>query len=410
MSSSRIKLRISARYLAPAVLALVLAGAVACSAVLDDVGGFFEDDEANDRALTQDGGDQDFPKLSEVPDTPRPASSPEDLDQLSEGLVADRDEARYTNETLRSRYADDALDGSERQVASAATAVEPVRQPVQETDPGEFADRQLVSAIEPASETVLRERRAAEQDDGMTASGGETSSYSNTADSGGSTDRQLESGQTVRRSDLSETRVAMVTKSGVMPINQFRALFNARFDSSGSSPYRQVNAQQVSAQVRQDSLLSDRPLSTSSADIAPAPTASLSSEPPFSDQIDGVSAATVSFQAASIPFSAGSTALNSADRATLKQVVKLHHKFGGNVRVIGHSSQRTRDMDSNNHRLVNFQVSLDRATAVSMELTRLGVPAAAVIVDARSDNEPLSYEYMPAGEAENRRADIYIEF
>ena len=80
------------------------------------------------------------------------------------------------------------------------------------------------------------------------------------------------------------------------------------------------------------------------------------------------------------------------------------------MRVIGHASRRTRDMDLNSHSWVNFQISLDRATAVSMELTRLGVPALAVLVDARSDNEPVSYEYMPAGEAENRRADVFIEF
>jgi outer membrane protein OmpA-like peptidoglycan-associated protein len=398
MSSSRIKLRISTRYLAPAMLALVLAGGAACATVWDDVGGFFEDDEANDRALTQDGGDQDFPKLSEVPDTPRPASSPEDLDQLSEGLIADRDEARYTNETLRSRYADESLDGEERQVASAATAVDPVRQAVQETDSGEFTDRQVASAIEPASETVLRERRAVEQNDGATATSSE------------STIREIEPGQTVRRADVDETRVAMVTESGVMPLSQFRALFNERFDSSGSSTYRQANVQPVSALVGQDSLLSNRPLSTgSAADILPAATASLSPDP-FGDQAGGAPSASVSFQAASIPFSTGSSALNSADRSMLKQVVKLHQKFGGYVRVIGHSSQRTRDMDSNSHRLVNFQVSLDRATVVSMELTRLGVPAESVLVDARSDNELLSYEYMPAGETENRRADVYIEF
>ncbi|HIM45844.1 MAG TPA: hypothetical protein EYM34_06240, partial [Alphaproteobacteria bacterium] len=104
-----------------------MAGTVSCSTVWDDVGGFFEDDEANDRALSQSGEDQDFPKLSDVPDTPRTASSPEDLDRLSEGLVADRDEARYTNETLRSRYADDALGGEERLVASAEAAPRPVQ-------------------------------------------------------------------------------------------------------------------------------------------------------------------------------------------------------------------------------------------------------------------------------------------
>jgi len=132
MSSSRIKLRIFARYLAPAVLALVLVGAAACSTAWDDVGAYFEDDEASDRTLTQDGGEIDFPKLGATPDTPRPASSPEDLDQLTEGLVADRDEARYTNETLRSRYADDDRKGEERQMASPASAVEPVRKQVHE--------------------------------------------------------------------------------------------------------------------------------------------------------------------------------------------------------------------------------------------------------------------------------------
>ena len=44
MSSSLIKPNISARYLAPVVLALMLVGSAACSTVMDDVGGFFWDD------------------------------------------------------------------------------------------------------------------------------------------------------------------------------------------------------------------------------------------------------------------------------------------------------------------------------------------------------------------------------
>jgi flagellar motor protein MotB len=120
--------------------------------------------------------------------------------------------------------------------------------------------------------------------------------------------------------------------------------------------------------------------------------------------------AAISFQATSIPFAVGSAALNSSDRAQLKKVAELHEQFGGVVRVIGHASRRTRDMEFDTHQWVNFQLSLDRATAVSVELTRLGVPAQSMLVMARSDNEPLTYEYMPKGEAENRRADIYIEY
>ncbi|MFP6690027.1 MAG: OmpA family protein [Alphaproteobacteria bacterium] len=402
MSSSRIKSRISARYLAPVVLALVLAGTAACSTVWDDVGGFFEDDEANDRALSQSGEDQDFPKLSDVPDTPRPASSPEDLDRLSEGLIADRDEARYTNETLRSRYADDALGGEERLVASAEAAPRPVQERAA-AEPGEFADqRRISSAIEPASESVLRESGTARPVD----SARETGAYSDDGSAAYTERRKIESEQTLRRSDLSETRTTMATESGVMSLSQFRALFDKRFDSSGSATYHQANVQQVSAQVRQDRPVSEPPLLVSGGgDIMP-----VQPPEPFYAPIDGATSATVAFQAASIPFSVGSTAITSADRAALKQVAKLHQQFGGIVRVIGHASQRTRDMDADSHRLVNFQLSLDRATAVSMELTRLGVPAEAVMVVSRSDNEPLSYEYMPAGEAENRRAEVYIEY
>ncbi len=390
MSSSPIKLNISARYLAPVVLALVLVGAAACSTVLDDVGGFFEDDQANDRNLTQDDGETDFPKLSKVPDTPRPASSPEDLDQLTGGLVADRDEARYTNETLRSHYADDDLEDQEPQSFLPASTVEPVRKQVFELEPGEFANQQLVSATDSASEPVLRELRAADQNGNVTAK------------AGASKITKIESEQMMQ----SETRFALVSESGVIPINEFRALFNERFNSSGSLTYRKANVPQLPDQVEQGSVLSEKLLSSGTADLVPTPLSANS----LGDSGASTSTAVVSFQAASIPFSSGSSTLNSSGRAALKQVVRLHREFGGHVRVIGHASRRTRDMDLNSHSWVNFQISLDRATAVSMELTRLGVPALAVLVDARSDNEPVSYEYMPAGEAENRRADVFIEF
>ena len=44
------------------------------------------------------------------------------------------------------------------------------------------------------------------------------------------------------------------------------------------------------------------------------------------------------------------------------------------------------------------------------ELVRLGVSPNALLVEARSDTEPVFYESMPAGEAENRRAEVFLEF
>ncbi len=389
MPSSRIKFRISSRFLAGAVLVLVLTGAASCSSVWDDVTSFIEDDEANDRALTNSNDGEDFPKLSDVPDTIRPASSPEDLDQLAEGLVADRSEARYTDETLRSRYADAAEEKFERQVAAASSAPE-------------FADlaeqRIQSSGIEPASDAVLGDRQALDREERAIAR--ESDSYSASAS------REIR--------QLRETRVASFDPSadayGVMPISQFRDLFNARFDSSGRSPYQNAEVRQQAAQVAGDRLATDRILASDTENLVRAEMELATPEPPLSYVAEDSGLAAISFQATSIPFAVGSAALNSSDRAQLKKVAELHEQFGGVVRVIGHASRRTRDMEFDAHQWVNFQLSLDRATAVSVELTRLGVPAQSMLVMARSDNEPLTYEYMPKGEAENRRADIYIEY
>ena len=445
MPSNRIKFRIHNRFLAGAALALVLTGAASCSTVWDDVSGFIEDDETNDRVLTNSGDNEDFPKLSEVPNTPRPASSPEDLERLAEGLVADRDDARYTNETLRSRYADQIDENDERQVerqvAAAAGTPEPAARPAQLSaqESADFADQNQAerslsderrdSGIEPASEAVIRQSRAANQQDERMATRDKASdsSYATTDNQGATDNQYIERKRSVvaqsqpvssEPTTLRETRVAAVrqptAKFGVMKISKFRDLFNARFDSSGRSPLQnsQIQSQttQVTGNAPATAAITDHTVSLASTDMVRAQMKLTAPEPPIAGSDSDSGLAAISFQAATIPFEIGSSSLSSADRSALKSVVKLHKKFGGVVRVIGHSSRRTRDMDASRHQMVNFQLSLDRATAVSVELARLGVPSQAVMVMSRSDNEPLTYEYMPRGEAQNRRADVYIEY
>ena len=53
-------------------------------------------------------------------------------------------------------------------------------------------------------------------------------------------------------------------------------------------------------------------------------------------------------------------------------------------------------MDLVQHRMVNFNVSLDRANSVARELVRQGVPEQAVFVAALSDSRPLYHEIMPS--------------
>jgi outer membrane protein OmpA-like peptidoglycan-associated protein len=86
----------------------------------------------------------------------------------------------------------------------------------------------------------------------------------------------------------------------------------------------------------------------------------------------------------------------------------LIRDYNATVEIVGHASSRTRNMDPFEHKLVNFEMSLQRANAVAEALINAGAPSERISVLAVGDSQPLSSEAMPAGEAENRRAEIYL--
>ncbi|MBN06650.1 MAG: hypothetical protein CMM45_02305 [Rhodospirillaceae bacterium] len=117
-----------------------------------------------------------------------------------------------------------------------------------------------------------------------------------------------------------------------------------------------------------------------------------------------------SYQVATILFKNGSAKLRGADKRILKKVAAQHKSMGGTLRIVGHASSRTRNLDPVKHKVVNFAISAARADAVVRELVRLGAKPSNLFVGAVSDNQPKFRETMPSGEAGNRRTDIYIDF
>jgi outer membrane protein OmpA-like peptidoglycan-associated protein len=107
-------------------------------------------------------------------------------------------------------------------------------------------------------------------------------------------------------------------------------------------------------------------------------------------------------------FGNGSSQLSDTDRQVLQQVVQLQRIQGGVLRIIGHASQRTGNMDALAQDQVNRQVSLQRATAVAQALVGMGVQPMLVQVAAAGDGQTLYSESTPAGEAGNRRAEVYL--
>jgi len=108
-------------------------------------------------------------------------------------------------------------------------------------------------------------------------------------------------------------------------------------------------------------------------------------------------------------FSSGSARVGAKARRVLRQVARLHRSSGGAVRIVGHSSKRTVDLDPVQHNLVNFKMSLDRANSVARALMRLGVDPARVQINAMSDSQPRYSEIMPSGEAGNRRVEVFVD-
>ena len=109
-----------------------------------------------------------------------------------------------------------------------------------------------------------------------------------------------------------------------------------------------------------------------------------------------------------IRFGHGSTRLSGKKKKYLRQVAKQARREGKMIYVVGHASQRTGDMNYAKHKLVNFNLSLDRANIVARELRRRGVASDRIVVQAKGDAEPLYFEFMPGGEAQNRRVEIYV--
>ena len=107
-------------------------------------------------------------------------------------------------------------------------------------------------------------------------------------------------------------------------------------------------------------------------------------------------------------FNNGSAKLSRDDARVVKQVAEMHRYYGGVIRLVGHASQRTGNMNLTAQDRVNYSVSLKRANAIARALTRAGVPAALVQVAAAGAANPVAPETMPAGEANNRRVEIYL--
>ncbi len=113
------------------------------------------------------------------------------------------------------------------------------------------------------------------------------------------------------------------------------------------------------------------------------------------------------YLASTIYFADGSANLSAQDKAELNQLAYFAKEKKLKLKVLGHASSHTRDTDIGTHKLINFNVSYERAQNVMNYLIKKGVSPQDISFEALSDSRPVSPETMPSGEKMNRRVEVY---
>ena len=301
------------------------------------------------------GANEPFPKLSATPEAPLREIRLGILDSIGEGLIADRANAQYTDEAIRS--------GGEAALAEPPTfeaeaeAELPRYQtqaPILEPDP--------IPALQPSTALPVPPIQSVTQPAPV-----------------------YQAAPAAQPAPLQPVAVGR----GI----DVRTMFANLFTSSGP---RAVAP------------------GASKTQIATAPSTALPSSASLIAPGGGLTSTALpqapAGQAAVIYFTYGSAHINSLGRDALHKVADYHKQSGGTLRVIGHASSKTKELSATRHGLVNFNISFKRARAVADELIRRGVSPDKLEIVAISDSSPAYREWMPSGEAGNRRAEVFVDY
>jgi outer membrane protein OmpA-like peptidoglycan-associated protein len=349
-----------------AVLLAALLALVACNPVetwRDWTGASRNDPDPETARNTQNlaaGEAADYPNLASVPPPPSRALTEAEREKLTQSLVADRTNAKYSDDRLRAGFP-----------AVSAPAPPPPPPPVPEPVQAPPAGSSGSAASPPAPGTARGEQLpppAVPQ-------------------------------QGLRKSDQPPEPAPMESSLETPKVR------------STPNP-EQVQAAPPAPYPTPTSTAGGTPSATARLQAPPAPAplpAALESAayqpPPPPPQLPPPASAARSVQTApgstartpvaEIKFAADSTNLSENDRQTIGKIVPLYQQNPGKVRIIGYAGAGNGAAEQLN----SFRAALDRAQAVAAALTQAGVPSDKIAVEAAPTG---------ANSAENR-AEILLE-
>ncbi len=290
-----------------------------------------------------------------------------DLEALQKGLVADRTNARYSDEELRQGHAVPPLPGEQTADAQAATAA-----------PGQSAAPVQANASGPAATP------------GQAASTGQAAASSQAAAPvQGSTP-----GQGAPPAAGGARPGPVVKGAQAPPQESSLASPSVRSLPQGETPALPPPAPDGLRPQQQAALPRPAPVAPLPSALPIAPAAP--GDQPVVMRAPHGRAPSMTLQAAEIAFAGDGTVLSAEDNQRLAEVAKLQKQGGGSLRIIGYA-RRGYGADAARDQLQSFGVALDRANAVAQALAKLGVPAGRITVQAAPEE---AVGGLGAGQAE----------
>ncbi|MDZ7714194.1 MAG: OmpA family protein [Rhodovibrio sp.] len=340
-------------------------------------------------------GAGEYPSLSSVPDEPpRRPSRRQERQEIRDSLSADRANARYsdqqqTGEGIEARPRGDT--SAEGQPTGAPERPE-VAQNMPEDDAG--------ATTRQAGTQQTGTQQTGTQQTGTQQTGTQASGAGDAPDGGSQTGAADSRGgeQAAGSKNAADVPQLQQSEQGEPIEIPAQPSFNGAGRSGSAAAGQSRSAQTQQSAGRQ----SDTGASQSGPEVGQSRTLSR-------QDAGGQTMADGGRRVAVIYFRHGSASLQGRDRQVLRDVAQIYERQGRDLRVVGHASSRTAAMDPVDHRMANFDTSLKRAQAVVDALVSMGVPRDSIQLEARGDNEPVYHEFMPTGEAGNRRAEIFLQ-
>jgi outer membrane protein OmpA-like peptidoglycan-associated protein len=308
-----------------------------------------EDQGARNSANLESGGNEPYPNLATVPQPPDTAMSTVDREKLQQGLVADRANARYSDQQLQQGKDVPPLPGTAPKVALAPPSTEPPPlgpAPATTAPQGSGQAQPTKGSAPPPQESAVVPPSIA----------------------------NLPQGQ--------QPRAAPPPPSGMQPARQVAAA------SPPPSPPTQPPSQPTQSAATtspppQVAVPSPPPKQVAALPppLTPLPTYVDPALEPSVMRTPGGKRAAVTLEAAEIAFSGGTKTLSPSDSQRLSETAALQKQGGGSLRIIGYAA-RGSGPKAAEQELQSFGDALDRANAVAAELTRLGVPTNRITVQA----------------------------